>query len=99
MKFLVILIAVVGLIIYDYLHDKTTLSKAGAWLKYVVAAACGLLYTAITSLPFFQWLVIAGIVLLGGLFWGIISNWAVALYDKWFKKSVPPPSPTTTKAP
>jgi hypothetical protein len=96
MKYLVVLIAVVGLIVYDYLHDKTIIAKAGAWLKYAVAAACGLLYTAITSLPFFQWLAIAAIVVLGGMFWGVISNGVVAIYNKVAKKTVPLPATTNT---
>lgn len=90
MKILVILFAVLGLFIYDYVHDKTIIKTTGAWIKYVVAFGCGLLYTAITALPFFQWLVIAGIVVLGGLFWGIISKWVIALYYKATKKTPPP---------
>lgn len=97
MKIFVVLIAVILLALYDYLHDKTIIKQAGAWVKYVVAFGVGLLYVAITALPFFQWLVIAGVVVLGGIFWSVISKLVINLYNKVTKK--PTPVSTTTQAP
>ena len=93
MKIAVILFAVLGLAIYDYLHDKTIFKQAKAWVKYAVAFGVGLAYTAITALPFFQWLTIAGVVVIGGIFWSFIVNILQGLYDKLFKKgsSTAPP--------
>lgn len=86
MKFLVVLIAVIIVALYDYFHDKTIIKKPGAWVKYVVGLGCGILVSVIPAV-----LIPAGVAVAGCILWGTISNFVVSLYNKVTKKP-----PTTT---
>lgn len=91
MNLLLILLAVAGVAVYDYFHDKTIIKKPGAWIKYVVGLGVGLGYAVISSLPFFPQILQIGVVIVGCILWGVISNAVVSLYNKYLKKT-----PTTT---
>lgn len=82
MKFPIILVAVLAVIAYDYFHDKTIIKKPGAWIKYVVGVGSGLLVAIIPA-----WAIPAGAVVVGCIFWGVISNFVIALYNKVTKKT------------
>lgn len=84
---IVILLAILVVGIVDYIHNKDLLKTPGAWIKYVVGLGCGLAFGLIQKLPFFDYLVLAGVVVLGCNFWTLISNAVVSLYNKLFKKS------------
>lgn len=84
MLYIVALFAVAFLGLYDYLHDKTGWTLKANILKYAGCLAAAWLYVTISSIGIFKYLEIGGIVVLAGMFTGIVQKWLVAAYT-WVK--------------
>lgn len=84
MFYLIALFAVLFLGLYDYLHDKATWTLKANILKYIGCLAAAWLYVTISSLGIFRYLEIGGIVVLAGMFTGIVQKWLLAGWT-WIK--------------
>jgi hypothetical protein len=94
-KIIIGLIAIVGVIAYDLLHQKPTFDQLGnffssSWLKYVAAFAISTFgYSFLSEWKIWQYVELAGSVVLIWCFWGIIfpilivaKNWILGLFKK-----------------
>lgn len=82
--YLIALLAVIFLGVYDYLHDKTGWTLKGNLVKYGVCLGVAWFYATVSKLGIFQDLEIAGIVVLSGMFTGVILKWLTAIWA-WIK--------------
>lgn len=87
MIFLIGLIAVLLLMLYDYLHDKVSWSLKTTWPKYVVALVAAWFYGILQTITFFQYVQEAGVVILAGLFAALIFKWLSTAWV-WVKNIV-----------
>lgn len=70
----------------DYFRNQKTFDISKSWAKYAVGLASGFLYSWLTSLSFFKYIEIAGVVAITILFAGnLISTvwgWVTGIFKK-----------------
>lgn len=82
MNYLIVLIAVIGFAIYDYLHTKPNWTLQANWLKYIIGLATGVFVVTITSIPIIKDLAYAGATVLACLLSGVIYKFVTGLFTK-----------------
>lgn len=82
--YIVALIAVLLFMLYDYLHDKADWSLKTYGLKYVICLAAAWFYATLQKITFFQYLQVAGVIVLAGMFGAVIMKWLSQVWT-WIK--------------
>ena len=82
MSYLIVLIAVLGFAIYDYLHTRPNWTLKANWLKYVIGLGAGIFVVTITSIPIIKDLAYAGATVLACLLSGVIYTFVKGLFSK-----------------
>ena len=82
MNYLIVIIATLGFIIYDYLHTKPNWTLSANWLKYAIGLGTGIFIVTVTSIPIIKDIAYAGAVVGACLLSGIIWKFVTGLFGK-----------------
>ena len=77
------LIGILTLVIYDWVHLKSTYKFTDFWLKYLVAFITGaFLFSYLVRWQYFQYAQIVAFVVLMGIFGGVIIGWVKSIFSR-----------------